>query len=200
MSSPLSCLWRLPQAPPQALRDCRACLSLVQRFPLAPNPKTPRALLPRIANCAAVRTLNRDRRWQPFQKLYLPPIPCFSRCRIAGTWPCRSGIATAAAGEYPYVRTSHWWDPFNRNRLKGDKPIFGQQTFLNITATSDTSLEERRVPADEQRQLGPARAAAIFSARASNLRSARRSAFPLTCFTGTHRSAQPTGEFRLRPR
>jgi hypothetical protein len=50
------------------------------------------------------------------------------------------------SGEYPYVRTSHWWDPFNRNRLKGDTPIFGQQTFLNITATSDTDLEERRVP------------------------------------------------------
>jgi len=50
------------------------------------------------------------------------------------------------SGEYPYVRTSHWWDPFNRNRLKGDVPIFGQQTFLNITATSDTSLDERRVP------------------------------------------------------
>ena len=50
------------------------------------------------------------------------------------------------AGEYPNVRTSHWWDPFNRNRLKGDTPIFGQQTFLNITASSDTSLEERRVP------------------------------------------------------
>jgi hypothetical protein len=50
------------------------------------------------------------------------------------------------AGEYPYVRASHWWDPFNRNRLKGDSPIFGQQTFLNITATSDTDVEERRVP------------------------------------------------------
>jgi len=49
-------------------------------------------------------------------------------------------------GEYPFVRKSHWWDPFNRNRLKGDQPIFGQQTFLNITATSDTLMEERRVP------------------------------------------------------
>jgi hypothetical protein len=50
------------------------------------------------------------------------------------------------SGDYPYVRASHWWDPFNRNRLKGDEPIFGRQTFLNITATSDTSVDERRVP------------------------------------------------------
>ena len=49
-------------------------------------------------------------------------------------------------GEYPYVRASHWWDPFNRNRLKGDVPLFGQRTFLNITATADTSLDGRRVP------------------------------------------------------
>ena len=50
------------------------------------------------------------------------------------------------SGEYPYVRTGHWWDPFDRNRLKGDSPIFGQQTFLNFTATSDTFVDERRVP------------------------------------------------------
>ncbi len=49
-------------------------------------------------------------------------------------------------GEYPYVRQSHWWDPFNRNRLKGDEPIFGQQTFLNITAAAETLADERRVP------------------------------------------------------
>jgi len=49
-------------------------------------------------------------------------------------------------GEYPYTRASHWWDPFNRNRLKGDVPLFGQRTFLNITATADTSLDARRVP------------------------------------------------------
>ena len=50
------------------------------------------------------------------------------------------------SGEYPYVRAAHWWDPFNRNRLKGDEPILGQQTFLDFTATSDTAVDERRVP------------------------------------------------------
>ena len=50
-------------------------------------------------------------------------------------------------GEYPYVRKSRWWDPFNRNRLKGDEPIFGQQTFLNITAAAETLADERLVPA-----------------------------------------------------
>ena len=55
----------------------------------------------------------------------------------------------SAQGEYPYTR-SRWYDPFNRNRLKGDQPIWperlGQQVFLNLTAISDTSFDARRVP------------------------------------------------------
>jgi hypothetical protein len=48
-------------------------------------------------------------------------------------------------GEYPYVKGSRW-DPFNRNKLKGDVPIFGKQTFLNITGISDTFADGRRLP------------------------------------------------------
>ena len=48
-------------------------------------------------------------------------------------------------GEYPYS-TRHWWDPFNRNKLKGDYPIIGQRTFFNFTAASNTLLDGRRLP------------------------------------------------------
>lgn len=52
-------------------------------------------------------------------------------------------------GEFPYVQ-GHLYDPFNRNILKGDYPIwpevFGTQTFLNITAVSNTFLDGRNVP------------------------------------------------------
>jgi hypothetical protein len=51
--------------------------------------------------------------------------------------------------EAPYV-LGHWYDPFNRNRLKGDKPIrstgWGQRTFFSFTGDSITSVDERRVP------------------------------------------------------
>ncbi len=51
--------------------------------------------------------------------------------------------------EYLYTR-SRWFDPFNRNRFKGDEPIWpkvlGQQTFLSITALSETFFDGRRVP------------------------------------------------------
>ena len=52
-------------------------------------------------------------------------------------------------GEYPYART-RWYDPFNRNRLKGDQPIWpallGQQSFLNVTVSSESFFDGRRVP------------------------------------------------------
>jgi len=55
----------------------------------------------------------------------------------------------ATSGEYIYSKP-RWYDPFNRNRFKGDEPIWpsllGQQVFLNITATSDTTFDARRVP------------------------------------------------------
>ncbi len=47
--------------------------------------------------------------------------------------------------ERPYVK-SHRFDPFDRNKLKGDYPVFGQQTFFNLTAVSDTFLDGRRLP------------------------------------------------------
>jgi Carboxypeptidase regulatory-like domain len=43
-------------------------------------------------------------------------------------------------GEFPYTK-SHWYDPFNRNRLKGDYPM-----FFNFTGTSLTGFDERRLP------------------------------------------------------
>jgi hypothetical protein len=48
-------------------------------------------------------------------------------------------------GEHPYVK-GHRWDPFDRNKLKGDVPIIGQQTFFNFTGISDTLVDVRRLP------------------------------------------------------
>lgn len=45
----------------------------------------------------------------------------------------------------PYVRRSI--APYNQNRFKGDYPIFGQRWFLDLTATSDSLVETRRLPA-----------------------------------------------------
>jgi hypothetical protein len=44
----------------------------------------------------------------------------------------------------PYV-LGHWYDPFNRNVLKADKPIFGK-TFFSFTGDSITAVDGRRLP------------------------------------------------------
>lgn len=40
---------------------------------------------------------------------------------------------------------SNWYDPYNRNTLKGDKPIHGEW-FFNVTAISDSVIELRELP------------------------------------------------------
>jgi Carboxypeptidase regulatory-like domain len=68
-------------------------------------------------------------------------------------------------GEYMYTR-SRWFDPFNRNRFKGDEPIWpailGQQTFLNITASADSFFDGRRVPSPSNVSTARAGSSAFF--------------------------------------
>lgn len=42
--------------------------------------------------------------------------------------------------------TGRWYDPYNQNVLKADYPIFGQNTFLSVTAISDSLFEARKLP------------------------------------------------------
>ena len=66
-----------------------------------------------------------------------------------GPFPNRSIAATHPRAETIYAE-SHWYDPFNRNRFKGDEPIWpellGQQVFLDFTGSAQTFLDGRRVP------------------------------------------------------
>jgi hypothetical protein len=81
---------------------------------------------------------------------YLPPV-----AEVFNAVPDRWALEQPAyrrygpRGEYVYVKP-HWYDPFNRNRFKGDEPIWpsvlGQQVFFNFTGTAETFLEGRRVP------------------------------------------------------
>lgn len=48
-------------------------------------------------------------------------------------------------GEYVYTG-GHWWDPFNRNQLKGDYPILGKQTFFAFSGSAVTAFDGRRLP------------------------------------------------------
>ncbi|HUR39944.1 MAG TPA: hypothetical protein VM240_02145 [Verrucomicrobiae bacterium] len=39
-----------------------------------------------------------------------------------------------------------WYDPYRQNQLKGDKPVIGDDGFVNLVVVSDTVYEPRRLP------------------------------------------------------
>jgi hypothetical protein len=47
--------------------------------------------------------------------------------------------------DYPF-RLGRWFDPYNQNVLKGDYPIIGQSTFLNVTGSTTALMEGRSLP------------------------------------------------------
>ena len=121
------------------------------RLPRMPELGPPAATTQSGAAVTSYRELRRRPDAEPGQELVAPELlPPAHEVFLA--MPDRWNVAMpewnryGRSGEYPYVRKNHWWDPFNRNRLKSDEPIFGQQTFLNITATADTLADERRLP------------------------------------------------------
>ena len=48
-------------------------------------------------------------------------------------------------GDIQYVK-GHFYDPFNTNKLKGDKPIIGNRIFLNLSMVSETFNAGQSVP------------------------------------------------------
>ena len=54
---------------------------------------------------------------------------------------------TSGVGEQPYETPEPMlWHPYRQSLLKGDLPIIGQDIFLDLTASSETVTEFRRVP------------------------------------------------------
>ena len=41
---------------------------------------------------------------------------------------------------------NRWYDPYNPNTLKGDRPVFGEDWFVALNLVSDTVAEWRQVP------------------------------------------------------
>lgn len=69
---------------------------------------------------------------RPTAEQYVELVPIPDRWRI---------VDSLDPEGYP----NRWWDPYNQNTLKGDKPLHGDW-FFNVTAISDTVVELREVP------------------------------------------------------
>jgi hypothetical protein len=116
---------------------------------MAPVPAPPRPAPPEPAPQPPYRTLPEPPA-EGFPDV-LPPQIIPPRARVFTPLPDRWKLdwpdyqRYGPRDEAPYVK-GHWYDPFNRNKLKGDYPVFGQRTFLNVNLVSDTFVTGRRLP------------------------------------------------------
>ncbi len=78
-----------------------------------------------------------DRDFIPMEDRWRLGFPAWDRYTFTPDYPYTR--------DYPY-QLGHWWDPFNQSVLKGDYPIIGQNTFLNITGISRTIVEFHQIP------------------------------------------------------
>lgn len=72
-------------------------------------------------------------------------VPIEDRWRIGYPAWDRSGKGHPLLDDYPYL-PGRWFDPFNQNVFKGDYPILGHHTFLDITAQANLDFEARQLP------------------------------------------------------
>ena len=57
----------------------------------------------------------------------------------------RYGDKAARGRDIPF-RRSRWYNPYDHNLIKGDRPIFGKDYFLILSGVSTTQVELRRTP------------------------------------------------------
>lgn len=72
-------------------------------------------------------------------------VPIEDRWRIGFSPWDRYGRGHPMLDDYPYAQGASF-GPFNQNMLKGDYPIFGQHTFLDLSFQSFSFLEARNLP------------------------------------------------------
>lgn len=121
--------------------------------PLRQIPGAPAALppLPEEPIASPYRELRQRPPAESVERNTAPPEPLPEDSKIFTPVPSRWQYEFPKYRRYPgngdiqYVEGSRF-DPFNRNQAKGDYPIFGNRTFLNLTVTSDTLFDRRVLP------------------------------------------------------
>jgi hypothetical protein len=72
-------------------------------------------------------------------------VPVEDRWRIGFPDWDRYGKVHPFDDDYPFD-PGRKWDPFHQNVIKGDYPIIGQNTFLEVTGLANTFVEPRMLP------------------------------------------------------
>jgi hypothetical protein len=68
------------------------------------------------------------------------------RWRVAFPEYDRYGDKGAQGRDIQFRRKVSWYNPYDQSVLKGDYPIFGQKTFMILSAVSNSVVEQNRTP------------------------------------------------------
>ncbi|HEY1076625.1 MAG TPA: hypothetical protein VGE51_08035 [Fontimonas sp.] len=92
-----------------------------------------------------------------------------------------------------------WYDPYNQNTLKADRPIIGNSWFFNLSVISDTVVEPRHLPTPvaPQGEEGPGQSDLIGTGKQLILN--QNLAVPLVLYKGNTTFMPPDWEFRFTP-
>lgn len=82
-------------------------------------------------------------------------VPVEDRWRIGFPEWDRYGRGHPLLDQYPYI-LGRWFDPYAQNVLKGDYPIIGQHTFLNLTVSALSLFERGNCRPPPPRSRAPA--------------------------------------------
>jgi hypothetical protein len=179
------------QSPPLPADRIRPLIRPGAGTPLPDNPITAFDTLPRRAETAAILATFAP----PFVIPQVPtaePVP--TRWRIGFPSWQRYADKTLDA---PYA-PSRWRDPFNLNVLKGDLPLIGERTFFNVTGSSDTVIDARRIPTPSgQSAADPGEFGFFGEGEQVQIRQSFRFSFDL--FQGAAGFRPVDAEFRVTP-
>jgi Carboxypeptidase regulatory-like domain len=139
--------WRRPKLEMGAgeVLSIEVHLPVVAATAAAPLPQTPTETLEGNSYREVSRRPDADGAIVVPKEVQLPPDSAsFRQQRDRWGIPMPDYHRYGENSESPYV-LGHWYDPFNRNVLKADKPVFGR-TFFSFTGDSITALDGRRLP------------------------------------------------------
>jgi hypothetical protein len=91
-----------------------------------------------------------------------------------------------------------WWNPYNQNTLKADRPVHGNW-FFNLSLVSDTAVEPRRLPTPVAPQGEENQGDADLIGKGDQLLFSQNVAVGLIYYKGDTTFMPPDWEFRFTP-